>query len=293
MHTTARPSRLEVDRGHDRDKDRLLPEDDPLFAALGLADATAGSSRPGGEVPPGRGVPPAARLRGHRGDRQGPAAPADRRGAAAGGRPGCGNAYLTFAAHALPRRRARPARSDLVGVDVQGAVPRAQRRRSRPRSGWTPTFVSGTHRRRRARPGARGGARPARLRHRDRRRAGPGGEWEASLVLAAPCCHHDVAAQLRRAPTPGAVRHAHPARHPARAAGRHAHRRAAGHADAAAGLPRRRRAVRREQAHAAQHAAPRHAHRCAGQGRLAAARVRRPGRDLGHPAPSWPSCSMA
>jgi len=27
-------------------------------------------------------------------------------------------------------------------------------------------------------------------------------EWEASLVLAAPCCHHDVAAQLRRAPTP-------------------------------------------------------------------------------------------
>ncbi len=27
-------------------------------------------------------------------------------------------------------------------------------------------------------------------------------EWEASLVLAAPCCHHDIAAQLRRAPTP-------------------------------------------------------------------------------------------
>ena len=27
-------------------------------------------------------------------------------------------------------------------------------------------------------------------------------EWQASLVLAAPCCHHDVAAQLRKAPTP-------------------------------------------------------------------------------------------
>jgi hypothetical protein len=26
--------------------------------------------------------------------------------------------------------------------------------------------------------------------------------WEAPLVLAAPCCHHDVAAQLRQAPTP-------------------------------------------------------------------------------------------
>ena len=27
-------------------------------------------------------------------------------------------------------------------------------------------------------------------------------EWEAPLVLAAPCCHHDIAAQLRKAPTP-------------------------------------------------------------------------------------------
>ena len=26
--------------------------------------------------------------------------------------------------------------------------------------------------------------------------------WEAPLVLAAPCCHHDIAAQLRRTPTP-------------------------------------------------------------------------------------------
>jgi hypothetical protein len=27
-------------------------------------------------------------------------------------------------------------------------------------------------------------------------------EWETPLVLAAPCCHHDIAAQLRRTPTP-------------------------------------------------------------------------------------------
>jgi hypothetical protein len=26
--------------------------------------------------------------------------------------------------------------------------------------------------------------------------------WDAPLVLAAPCCHHDIAAQLRRQPTP-------------------------------------------------------------------------------------------
>jgi hypothetical protein len=27
-------------------------------------------------------------------------------------------------------------------------------------------------------------------------------EWQASLVLAAPCCHHDIAAQLRTTATP-------------------------------------------------------------------------------------------
>src|SRR5213079_2712885 len=27
-------------------------------------------------------------------------------------------------------------------------------------------------------------------------------EWETPLVLAAPCCHHDIAAQLRAHPTP-------------------------------------------------------------------------------------------
>jgi hypothetical protein len=27
-------------------------------------------------------------------------------------------------------------------------------------------------------------------------------EWEAPVVLAAPCCHHDIAAQLRRVETP-------------------------------------------------------------------------------------------
>ena len=26
--------------------------------------------------------------------------------------------------------------------------------------------------------------------------------WQAPVVLAAPCCHHDIAAQLRTAPTP-------------------------------------------------------------------------------------------
>ena len=39
VHTTDRAEEVEVDRGHDRDKERLLPEDDPVFRALGLTDA--------------------------------------------------------------------------------------------------------------------------------------------------------------------------------------------------------------------------------------------------------------
>jgi hypothetical protein len=39
LHTSPRTTPVELDRGHDRDKERLLPEDDPLFRTLGLADA--------------------------------------------------------------------------------------------------------------------------------------------------------------------------------------------------------------------------------------------------------------
>src|SRR4051794_17126434 len=39
VHTAARTAPVELARGHDRDKERLLAEDDPLFRALGLADA--------------------------------------------------------------------------------------------------------------------------------------------------------------------------------------------------------------------------------------------------------------
>ena len=92
-------------RPHDRAKPRLLPEDDPVLVALGISDAAGpGQAQPAGEVPPGRGVPPRA-------------SPPVVDDAIAAGRLrtptaeeplrvvdlGCGNAYLTFAAHALPR----------------------------------------------------------------------------------------------------------------------------------------------------------------------------------------------
>jgi len=38
VHSRPREDESEVDRDHDRDKGRLLPEDDPVFRALGLSD---------------------------------------------------------------------------------------------------------------------------------------------------------------------------------------------------------------------------------------------------------------
>ena len=38
VHSKDRAEPVEAERGHDRDKERLLPADDPLFRALGLAD---------------------------------------------------------------------------------------------------------------------------------------------------------------------------------------------------------------------------------------------------------------
>ena len=38
LHTAERDAEVEAEREHDRDKGRLLPEDDPVFVALGLSD---------------------------------------------------------------------------------------------------------------------------------------------------------------------------------------------------------------------------------------------------------------
>ena len=193
---------------------------------------------------------------------------------------GCGNAYLTFAAHALPRRRARAAGAP------RGRRPRGPARRPQQR----------------ARCAAR------------HRRAGvsfvPGDiatadapvppdvvlalhacdtatddalaravTWRAPVVLAAPCCHHDIAAQLRRSPTPAPYslltrngilreRFADTLTDAVRAVGA-----------AAARLPGRRHRLRRLQAHASQHAAARRTHgRRALAGR--APRARRADRDV-------------
>ena len=177
---------------------------------------------------------------------------------------GCGNAYLTFAAQrylthvrALPVRVTGRRREAAVGRPQHGGGRdprdrgRLRRRHDRRRRSCPsrPTWCSRSHACDTATDDALARA----------------VEWGAGLVLAAPCCHHDIASQLRTARHACAVRPADPARDPPRALRRHPDRRAARLDPAAGGLSRRRGRVRRERAHAAQHAAPRDPHRLDGQ----------------------------
>ncbi|MGN6132122.1 MAG: methyltransferase [Nocardioidaceae bacterium] len=205
VHTGARhaPAVEEPTRSHDRRKPRLLPEDDPALVALGISDAQ-------GRVKPSRQakyrqVEELLRALGPAVD---DALAAGRLRTPTPAEPlrivdlGCGNAYLTFAAHAyLSRVRGLPVR--LVGVDVK-AQSRAHNTEVARSLGIAdevefvqgdigsvaldraPEVVLALHACDTATDDALARA----------------VQWQASLVLAAPCCHHDVAAQLRRSPTP-------------------------------------------------------------------------------------------
>ena len=119
VHTADRSEPDEVEREHDRDKQRLLPEDDPVFVALGIADAD-GRLKPSRQAKY-RQVEEFLRLldasitdaldKGHlrRPTADDPLRIADL---------GCGNAYLTFAAQRyLAGVRGLPVQ--LTGVDVK------------------------------------------------------------------------------------------------------------------------------------------------------------------------------
>lgn len=114
---------------------------------------------------------------------------------------GCGNAYLTFAAYRYLARRGLEV--ELVGVDVR----EDQRRRNTElaeRLGWADRvrFVAGTIADAVVEPApdlvlalhACDTATDEALARAVR--------WGARWVLAAPCCHHDIAAQLRSRPAP-------------------------------------------------------------------------------------------
>ncbi|GAB2692119.1 class I SAM-dependent methyltransferase [Thalassiella azotivora] len=191
VHRAATSRRDVAPRGHDRVKERLVPPDDPLFTVLG---ADADKRRQVDAFL--RLVEPVVRK----------ALPGD--GALRVVDLGCGNAYLTFAAHRLLRERrpgtttvgvelrpdlvdrstARAAEASLDGLTFQpGAIADAE-----PDLDARPDVVLALH--------ACDTATDEALARAVR--------WQTPVVLAAPCCHHDLQRQLdeqRRAGGGGAA----------------------------------------------------------------------------------------
>lgn len=197
VHRAATPRCDTVDRSHDRAKPRLIEPGDPVLRAVGISDRD-------GRVKPGRrdkyhqveeflrALDPVL------------AAVVD----AAGGGPvrvvdlGCGNAYLTFAAYRWLELRGVPA--ELTGVDVR---PQARERNARVADalGWTRQvgFVESTIAAAELPPPHLVLALHACDTATDDALA-RAVQWQAPVVLAAPCCHHDVQRQLSHhaAPSP-------------------------------------------------------------------------------------------
>jgi hypothetical protein len=201
VHTRARETEHEMDRDHDRDKGRLLAEDDPVFRALGLSDHE-GRMKPSRQGKY-RQVEEFLRIL--------DASIADALGSGHLRTPtteeplqivdlGCGNAYLTFVAERhLSHVRGLPVH--LTGID-QREQSRAHNEKIAGELGVDATFVASSIGD--ADPGVRPDvvlalhacdtATDDALARAVRR--------ETPLVLAAPCCHHDIAAQLRTRPAP-------------------------------------------------------------------------------------------
>lgn len=204
VHSTARaPDAPLPSRQHDRAKSRLLAEDHPMLAALGIADHR-------GNIKPTR----QAKYRQVDEFLRALAAALDDGFACAALRKptmndplrvvdlGCGNAYLTFAAQAyLADVRGLPSR--VVGVDARGQSRQhniAVARQLGLEGSMSfvhadigtvelpdrPDVVLALHACDTATDDAIARA----------------VAWQAPLVLAAPCCHHDIAAQLRASAAP-------------------------------------------------------------------------------------------
>lgn len=186
-----------AERGHDRAKTRMLAEDDPVLIGLGISDAQ-GRLKPSRRAKY-RQVEEFLRELGACVDdalasgRLAPSAESPLRLVDLG----CGNAYLTFAAHAwLSRVRGLPVR--LIGVDVKEQS-RQHNTEVAARLGVSdevefvkagitdvvlehaPDVVLALHACDTATDDA----------------LARGVDWSATLILAAPCCHHDISRQLR------------------------------------------------------------------------------------------------
>ncbi|TQL70477.1 methyltransferase family protein [Nocardioides albertanoniae] len=201
VSTTELSAPVEADRGHDQPKERLLPVSDPVFRVLGLSDKD-------GKLKPSR---QAKYRQVEEFLRQLDAALTDAMKSGKVRRPsteeplriidlGAGNGYLTFAAQRyLTEVRELPV--VVTGVDVKEQS-REHNTKIAAELGVAAEFVAGTI------DGVQLDQQPdvvLALHACDTATddaLARAVEWEAPLVLAAPCCHHDIAAQLRKAPTP-------------------------------------------------------------------------------------------
>jgi SAM-dependent methyltransferase len=216
---TASVARPPTARAHDRIKPRVLSLDDPMLYAVGITTAD-GAVKPskrdkyrqveeflraleplltkhGG--PEEEATPPIGSALARQPDGQ----PA---GALRVVDLGCGNAYLTFAAYSFLIGRGLPV--ELVGVDVK-AQARERNTAIARRLGWSDRlrFIQGAIDD--AQVDFSDGDADADLvlalhacdTATDDALA-RGIRWQAPVILAAPCCHHNIQAQLRRSPSP-------------------------------------------------------------------------------------------
>jgi SAM-dependent methyltransferase len=200
----------EATRGHDRAKSRLLDPGDPVLHAIGITDHE-------GNVKPSRHakyrqVEEFLRLLGatldsafdsgrlERPTRQSPLRVVDL---------GCGNAYLTFAAFAyLSRTRGLPV--DMTGVDVR---PQSRQRNAElaRELGVDPqlSFVEGTIAQAMSHEAPPAPDVVLALHACDTatdEAIARAVHWQATVLLAAPCCHHDLQEQLRTTAPPAPYR---------------------------------------------------------------------------------------
>jgi SAM-dependent methyltransferase len=206
VSTTELTAPVEAEHGHDQPKERLLPESDPVFRVLGLSDKD-------GNLKPSR---QAKYRQVEEFLRQLDAALSDAMKSGKVRRPtaeeplriidlGAGNGYLTFAAQRyLTEVRELPV--VVTGVDVKEQSrehnTKIAAELARDFGYSAAEFVAGTI------DGVQLTEKPdvvLALHACDTATddaLARAVAWEAPLVLAAPCCHHDIAAQLRKAPTP-------------------------------------------------------------------------------------------
>jgi SAM-dependent methyltransferase len=188
------------DHAHDRAKVRLLPLDDPVFRAVGITDGD-------GRIKPSRQAK-ARQVEAF--VRELDATLDDAMTAGAIGEPtagsplriadlGCGNAHLTFAAARHLERRGL--RAEVTGVDRRPGARERNERIARDLA-MDVRFVDGTIADvvLEPAPGIVLALHACDTATDDALARAVG--WHAGLIMAAPCCHRDVARQLRGAETP-------------------------------------------------------------------------------------------